>query len=63
MLAPDGTVLSRNARSAVMKSPEGFPWEGDEPDSGAAMASYKQMGIYILLALYMLYRLYQWTHR
>ena len=30
ILSPDGRVLSRNARGAVLRNPEGFPWEGDE---------------------------------
>mmetsp|Transcript_7305 Transcript_7305/g.15959 ORF Transcript_7305/g.15959 Transcript_7305/m.15959 type:complete len:182 (-) Transcript_7305:90-635(-) len=40
ILSPDGRVITKNARSAVISNPEGFPWEGEEESSASPIGSW-----------------------
>ena len=40
LLAPDGTVITKNGREKVMTDPEGFPWPRKPVDSLEAATDY-----------------------
>lgn len=61
MVGPDGQVVSHNARSKVLSAPDEFPWVGKPQVMGWDTETLRNAGVWLLMLVWMLYRVYCWT--